>query len=284
MTLAVMDDLRRAEIPSFTGGEAAEITLKGNPYIFRSSFTQSTAMPRLVRYMKDAARAKSIAVVWVNNPFGRGGRDEMVKALGAQGIKIAADVSTEPQQTDFAGVVQKVKASDADAVFVYLNEEESARCLRELYKQTYDGWVYGETTLAGQQVIDLAGEAANGIRAHVGLTPHALLPGVRAFDNKFIKEYRYRSDHNGMKGYIAAYVLKAVTEKIGRFDSKAFAAAMKGVALSAAQHPGILLDVKYDDKGDLDRASFVVRVSGGRHEFVATLNAAAGDVAQASPK
>jgi len=284
MTLAVMDDLRRAEIPTFTGGEAAEITLKGNPYIFRSSFTQSTAMPRLARYMKDAARAKSVAVVWVNNPFGRGGRDEMVKALGAQGIKIAADVSTEPQQTDFAGVVQKVKASDADAVFVYLNEEESARCLRELYKQTYDGWVYGETTLAGQQVIDLAGEAANGIRAHVGLTPHALLPGVRAFDNKFIKEYRYRSDHNGMKGYVAAYVLKAVTEKIGRFDSKAFAAAMKGVALSAAQHPGILLDVKYDDKGDLDRSSFVVRVSGGRHEFIATLNAAAGDVAQASPK
>jgi hypothetical protein len=39
----------------------------------------------------------------------------MVRPLGAQGIKIAADVSTEPQQTDFAGVVQKVKASDTGA-------------------------------------------------------------------------------------------------------------------------------------------------------------------------
>ena len=60
--------------------------------------------------------------------------------------------------------------------------------------------------MASQSVIDLAGEAANGVRAHVGLTPHALIPGMRSFDNRFLKEYRYRSDHNGMKGYIAAYV------------------------------------------------------------------------------
>lgn len=273
ITLATMDELRQAQIPSFTGGEAAEITQKGNPYIFRTSFTQATAMPRLARYMKDTVRAKSVAVVTINNEFGRGGRDEMTKALAAQGIKVVADVVTEPRQNDFAGVVQKVKQADADAVFAYLNEEESARLLRELYRQTYDGWILGETTLAGQQVIELAGEAANGVQAHVGLTPHALMPAVRAFDNRFIKEYRYRSDHNGMKGYIAAYVLKAVTEKVGRFDQKAFAAAMKGVVLAARDHPGIVLDVKYDDKGDLDRASFVVRVAGGRHEFIATLGA-----------
>ena len=126
--------------------------------------------------------------------------------------------------------------------------------------------------------------AANGIRAHVGLTPHALIPGVRNFDNRFLKEYRYRSDHNGMKGYIAAYVLKAVTEKIGKFDSKALAEAMKGVSLTAQQYPGILLDVKYDDKGDISRTSFIVRVSGERHEFIATLPAEGIAQAAAAPK
>jgi branched-chain amino acid transport system substrate-binding protein len=51
---------------------------------------------------------------------------------------------------------------------------------------------------------------------------------------------------------------------------------MHGLVLSAREHPGILLDVRYDDKGDLDRASFIVRVNGSRHEFVAMLPAAAG--------
>jgi branched-chain amino acid transport system substrate-binding protein len=271
ITMAAMNEMRRAEVPTFTGGEAASITLQGNPYIFRTSFSQLTAMPRLARYIKDVIRARTVGIVWVDNEFGRGGREAMTKALEAEGIKVVADVSTEQRQVDFADAVQKVRQSDAEAMFVYLNEEESGRFLREVQRQGYDRWLVGETTLASQKVIELAGEAANGVRAHVGLTADALFPGVRAFDNKFIKEYRYKSDHNGMKGYIAAYVLKAVTEKIGRFDSKELAKAMKGIALSAKEYPGILLDVKYDDKGDLDRASFIVRVSGGRHEFIATL-------------
>jgi branched-chain amino acid transport system substrate-binding protein len=281
ITLAAMGEMQRAEVPTFTGGEAASLTQQGNAYLFRTSFNQVAAMPRLARYMKDVIRARTVAVVWVDNEFGRGGRDAMTKALDAQGIKVVADIPTTQQQADFAPAVTKLRQTNAEVAFVYLNEEESGRFLREAQRQDYDRWIVGETTIVGQKVIELAGDAANGVRAHVGLTADALLPGVRAFDNRFLKEYRYRSDHNGMKGYIAAYVLKAVTEKVGRFDSKALAKAMQGIALSAKEHPNILLDVKYDDKGDLDRASFIVRVSGGRHEFLATLPPSSGAVAAA---
>ena len=51
---------------------------------------------------------------------------------------------------------------------------------------------------------------------------------------------------------------------------------MRGMALSAKDHPGILLDVKYDDKGDLDRVSFIVRVVGRHQEMIAILPAALG--------
>jgi branched-chain amino acid transport system substrate-binding protein len=276
ITLAAMDQTRLAEIPTFTGGEATTITRQGNPYIFRTSLAQDAAMPKLVRYLKETARPKSLAVVWIDNDFGKGGREAMLKALEGQDIKVVADISTSQGQIAFADAVAQVKKADADALFVYLNEEESGHFLRELEKQGYHRPVFGETTLLGQKVIELAGEAANGVIGHVGLTPDALIPSIRDFSNRFIREYRGKSDHNGMKGYIAAHVLKAVTEKVGKFDPKAFAAAMKGVALSAKDHPGILLDVKYDDKGDLDRASFIVRVSSGRHEFIATVPSAAG--------
>ncbi len=79
-----------------------------------------------------------------------------------------------------------------------------------------------------------------------------------------------------MKGYIAAHVLKAATEKVGSFDAKAIAATLHGLAFSAAEHPGVLLDVKYDDRGDLDRVSFIVRVNGRHQEMIAILPAAAG--------
>jgi branched-chain amino acid transport system substrate-binding protein len=264
-----MGETRRAEITNFTGGEAAVITQQGNPYAFRTSFTQSTSMPKLARYIKDEIKAKSITIIFTNNDFGKGGRDEMVKALATLEIKVAADISTDPGQVDFSAAALKAKQSGADAVFAYLTEEEGARLLRELKKQGFDKPILGETTIIGQKVIELAGPAADGILGHVGLTPDAPQPAVKAFDEKYLKEYKQRTDHNGMKGYSSVYIVKAVTEKIGKFDSKALAAALHGAKISAKENPGVLLDVSFDQKGDLDRDSFIVKVVGGKQQVIA---------------
>ncbi|QWD80340.1 ABC transporter substrate-binding protein [Polynucleobacter sp. MWH-Spelu-300-X4] len=257
-----MSVTRQAEIPNFTGGEAAGITQQGNPYIFRTSFTQASAMPKIARYIKEKVKAKTVDIIFVNNDFGKGGRDLIIKSLQDNGVKIGADVSTESGQIDFSSAVIKVKQSSADAVFVYTNEEEAARVLRELKKQGYNKPVIGETVLTSQKVIELAGEFADGAIAHVGLTADAPQATVKKFDAAYQKEYKTRTDHNGLKGYTGIYIIKAVTEKIGKFDSKAFAAAMKNVSLSAKTNPGILLDVSFDANGDLDRESYMTKVVG----------------------
>ena len=56
------------------------------------------------------------------------------------------------------------------------------------------------------------------------------------------------------------YIVKAVTEKIRQIRSEAFAKAMHGLKLSAKEYPGVLLDVTFDDNGDLDRESFMTTV------------------------
>ena len=268
-----MAETKRAEIPNFTGGEAASITQQSNPYVFRTSFTQSTAMPKIANYVRDTLKAKSVDVIYVNNDFGKGGLDLIKKELEARGIKVPTVISTEPGQLDFSAPVLKTKQSGSDAVFVYSNEEESARALRELRKQGYAKPVVGETVLTSQKVIELAGEAANGAVAHVGLTADAPQPLIRKFNDAFQAEFKNKSDHNGLKGYSGMYIVKAVTEKIGKFDPKAFAVAMKNVSLSVKDHPGILLDVSFDTHGDLDRESYMTRVENGKQVVSAILPA-----------
>jgi len=266
-----MAETRRAEVPNFTGGEAANITQQGNPYVYRTSFSQATGMPKIANYIATGMKAKSVAVVFVNNDFGKGGRDAIVKELGARGIKVAADISTDAGQVDFSSAVLRAKQANADALFAYLNEEESARLLRELRKQGYDKPIVGETTIMGQKVIELAGDAANGVKGHVGLTIDAPNPLIRQFAEKYEKEFRSKSDHNGIKGYTGMYVVKAVTEKMGKFDRKGFAQAIRNACFSAKQHPGLLMDLCFDDKGDIDRESFLVEVKGGKQVVVETL-------------
>jgi branched-chain amino acid transport system substrate-binding protein len=262
---------QQAEVPQITGAEAADITQAGNPYIFRTSFGQQMSMPKIANYIRDGLKAKTVAVLWVNNDFGKGGRDTFIKEMNARNIKVVADVSTESGQVDFAADVVKVKGANADAIFVYTNEEESARFLREARKQGIKTPLIGETTLLGQKVIELAGDAANGVRGHVGLTVDAPIASVLAFRERFFKRYNYLPDHNGLKGYTGVYAVKHATEKLGKFDRKALAKSMHGLTIKPEQEPGILMEASWDNNGDIDRISFLAEVVDGKQKVVQIL-------------
>src|SRR5204863_4445729 len=94
-----------AEVPQIMGGEAANLTAQGSKYLFRTSFGQNVSMPKIANYLRDVVKAKSLAVVYQNNDFGKGGRNAIMKELETRGIKVLADLSTEAGQADFAADV-----------------------------------------------------------------------------------------------------------------------------------------------------------------------------------
>ncbi len=267
-----LDMVKNAEIPQFVGGEAAELTSLGSPYMFRTSFGQQIGMPKIANYIRDELKAKTIALIWVNNDFGKGGRDRLTKELAARNIKLVADISSESGQVDFAADVVKLKAANADAVFVYSNEEECARIMREARKQGLKGPFVGDTTLLSQKTIELAAEAANGVVGHVGLTVDAPMKEVKEFGERFQKRFKYKPDHNGLKGYTAVYAMRYVTEKkLGKFDRKALASTLHGLTITPKEEPGILIETSWDNVGEIDRISFLAEVVKGQQQIVKTL-------------
>jgi branched-chain amino acid transport system substrate-binding protein len=262
---------QQAEIPQIMGGEASDLTQQGNDYLFRTSFGQQASMPKIANYMRDTVKAKTVAVVWVNNDFGKGGRDNFTKEMNSRNIKIVADISTESGQADFAADVVKAKAASPDAIFVYTNEEESARFLREARKQGITVPLIGETTLLGQKVIDLAGEAANGARGHVGLSADIPVPAVQEFKNKFNARFKYVPDHNGIKGYTGVYAAAYATTKLGKLDRKALAKSLHGMTITPKDEPGILIETTWDAKGDIDRISYIAEVVNGKQTITSEL-------------
>lgn len=265
-----MVEAQRGEKPQIMGGEAANLTEQDNPFIFRTSFGQTTSMPKIATYMQSTG-VKSVAVIYINNDFGKGGHDNFLKAAEVAGMSIAVDISTEPQQADYAPEVLKAKESGADAIFAYLNEEESAKLLLEIRKQGYDKPIFGETVLLAQSVIDLAGEAANGVQGHVGLSVAAPVESIQDFGKRFEAKYGHASDHNGIKGYISLHFVKEITERLGKFDSKALAEGLHCTTITTADEPGVLMDVIFDDKGNVDRESFLVEIKDGKQEITQVL-------------
>jgi branched-chain amino acid transport system substrate-binding protein len=270
--LVDMQLTQAAEIPEIVGGEAATITQKGNPFVFRTSFGQQFSMPKIANYIRDGLKAKTVALVWVNSDFGKPGRDNFLKEMAKDNIKVIADISTELGQTDFSADVIKVKAANADVIFAYVNEEESARFLKEARKQGITKTpIVGETTLLSQKVIELAGGASEGTQGHVALTVDAPVPEVKAFAERFKKRFNYICDHNGIKGYTAVYFVKYVAEKMGKFDSKGFIDVAHGLTITPKEEPNILMEVTWDKNGDIDRESFLGEVVDNKQKIVKIL-------------
>ena len=149
---SVMVDMmltQQAENSEIVGGEAAAITQKDDPYVFRTSFGQQFSMPKIANYIRDGVKAKTVAVLWVNNDFARGTRhlhqgNEIARHQGRR--RYRHGIPAKP----ILGRRSKIKSANADAIFVYTNEEESARFLKEAKKQGIKAPLIGETTLLGQ--------------------------------------------------------------------------------------------------------------------------------------
>ena len=60
------------------------------------------------------------------------------------------------------------------------------------------------------------------------------------------------------------YIVKAITEKLGKVDSKAFAAALHGAKISVKDYPACCSTSRSTHNGDLDRESFLVKVDNGK--------------------
>lgn len=265
--------VEQAELPQLVAAQAAELTMGGNQSVFRMNLGQQSGMVKIADYIDTDLKAKKVAVVWIKNDYGKGGRDIFVEQLKKRGIELVADLSTEPGQVDYAVDALKVKNSGADAVFVYLTYEESARFLLEARKQRITQPLIGETSLLGQIVVNLAGEAANGVRGLVGLSPEAPLEPVKQFKEAYTKEYNAPPDFTAMGGFIAVNVIKAVTEKNGKLDCALLAKSLHGLTLDVAQHPGVLMTTTWDKNGDVERETYIGEIVGGQMKIIRTLPA-----------
>jgi branched-chain amino acid transport system substrate-binding protein len=276
-TKANMVIAQEAGIPQITGSEAAELSRQGNPFFFRTSFGQDVGMAKLVKWLLDDLRLDRIALVYVNNAFGKGGRDVVVQYLRERGKTLAADISTEVQQADFTAELTKARNSGANALLLYLHEEESARAIRQVRKLGLKMEVVGETTLCTQTTINAAGDEINGVKCHVGLSPEAPVPALQTMAKKFDERFNGKPDHNGIKGYIGTYMVKAAVEKLGAFtDGRKLADCLRHQIFPVRQHPGVLMDLYVDERGDVDRESFLVEVKNRKQEIVKVLPALRG--------
>ena len=266
-TVANMEMARQAGIPQFTGSEAVLVVQKGNPNIFLTSFSQQVAFSKLIRWLVEDLKADKIGLIYANDAFGRGGREMFLKFLKDRGKTVVADISTEPGQANFTPELTQVRTSGVTHLMIYNHEEENARVMIQLRTMGLKVETIGDN-LCAQTSIDAGGDAMNGAKCQVPMTSVSPVPRMTDLGLRFKDRYGKSPDHNMFKGYIGAYMLKAVVERVGAFDQGKVRDCLHNNLFAAAEEPGLLVDVYVQPNGDTDRESFIVEVQNRQPKVV----------------
>jgi branched-chain amino acid transport system substrate-binding protein len=259
-TLANMNVARDAGIPQFVGSESPSIGRQKNPNTFVTSINAELAMQKVQYWLTEVLKVKNMALIWANDEFGRAGRDAMKKLLEPKGVKFVADLASEVGQSSFSGELSRIKTSGADTIFIYLYEEESGRLLPQLREMGIDKTmrVVGHTTLLTEDTLRLAKDAANGVVGHVGESPVAM--PLKPLADRYLAKFKELPDHNFYKAYIGTMTVRAVVEETKTLDQQKLRDYLHNRTLCVKNHPGILMDLHYDENGDIDRESFLIKI------------------------
>lgn len=270
-----VESMKRTEgtlTPQFTGGEAASITRKFHRSLLRTSLDQQGAMPRLAAFAVYGLGAKRLAVLWIDNEFGRSGVGELVSAAERRGGAVVFQAGVAPGTKDLGAAVSQALAAKPDALLLYLNEGESVEALKAVHAQGAAVPVIGDAPLVSTKVIAAAGAAAEGVLAHTSISVDVDTPEMQRFAAQYRARFGGAPDHNSVKGYFAVQTLKAGLTRAGRLDQALFLDAIKAGRYESKEHPQLMTTFSYDFFGNLNRESYFVQVKGGRARVIAQMS------------
>jgi branched-chain amino acid transport system substrate-binding protein len=108
------------------------------------------------------------------------------------------------------------------------------------------------------------------------MTALSPVPSMVELGRRLQERFGRVPDHNAFKGYIGMHLMKAAIERVGAVDLAKVRDCLHTNLFTAAEEPGLLMDMYVDDKGDVDRSSFIVEVKNRKPEVAKVVPMLAG--------
>ncbi len=196
-----------------------------------------------------------VAILSKTNPYGENLAAQFKIDAAAAGLTIVSDNRYDQAARDFSVVVQKVKASGAEAVFMPGNYEETAAILKRAREIGLAIPLIGTDGAYSPQLMALAGPAAEGFYLTM-LGVDEASPYYRRFREAYELKYGESPDVFSAYGYEGAMILFQVMLAAPTVQAQR-------QLLETGEWDGLLGRVSFDRDGEIVREVQVLTVRGG---------------------
>jgi branched-chain amino acid transport system substrate-binding protein len=260
-TLAAVPVTARAEIPQVTPlSSAPTITQQNSKFIFRVQVTAASSGQALGKYLTQDKGFKKVAIVNDTNEFGTNYANEVEKVLRSANAGPVVRETYATSDKDFSAQLLKVQNAGADAVVLSGQFTEGALILTQMKQLGIQLQAAGPDGLIFPKLIELAGDAADGVIFTNTYVDTVDDPKVKDFAGKYERKFSKKSDNGSALAYDSIYLMARAIEKAGAADPQKIAA-----ALSDTEYDGITGKISFDANGDSKRDPFVFAVKGNSY-------------------
>ncbi|MCP3666789.1 MAG: ABC transporter substrate-binding protein [Gammaproteobacteria bacterium] len=162
-TLAVMPEVKKAGIPFISLAGSVKIIKPVQKWTFKMPHTDAMAAAKIFGDMQKRGFTK-IALISGNGGFGKSGHAQSLALAPQYGIEVVVDESYGKKDTDMTAQLSKVRGSGAEAILNFGFGSGPAIVTKNVKQLGLDLPLYQSHGVASKKYIDLAGDAAEGVR------------------------------------------------------------------------------------------------------------------------
>ncbi len=201
-SIAVMPLVEKNKVPFISLAGSVKIINPVNKWVFKTPHTDRMAASKVFTDMQKRG-IKKIALISGSGGFGKSGRAQSLTLAPEYGLTVVADESYGAKDTDMTTQLTKIRDTDAEAILNFGFGSGPAIVTRNIRQLGITLPLYQSHGVASKKFIELAGDAAEGVR----LPAAALLVANNLSDDdeqkKILIDYknRFEAEHGSVSTF-----------------------------------------------------------------------------------
>ncbi len=236
-----------------------------SPYTFRYFTSGAQEAPIMSRLASGKLGVKTASLIYQNDEYGLAYADAFKKDFESVGGKIVSMDGFARSESDFRGILLKLKSSKPDMIYVIALDQSLATILKQTRESGITSKIATNWVLANPQVISLAGSAADGVYVtSPSYYDENSSPEVKLFNESYKKEYNKVPSAYAAIGYDLVHLLSLVRKDNKDVDRTKLINDLTNIG----QVRGIMGDLKIDGEGEITFALRPAVIYAGKLKFL----------------
>jgi branched-chain amino acid transport system substrate-binding protein len=237
-------------------------------YVFNITILSDQESQFLAAFAFRRLNARTAAVAFVNNEYGRGYGDSFASAFTAAGGTVKISEAHEQGATEFRTAVEKFRAAGVDLVFLATYYSEGALLLKQAAELGFSSQWLSNSSMETPDFLALAGDAAEGIIfSQPGFDAEATDSITTDFVAKYRAAYGIEPDFWTAQYYDGTRLLAAAVASGARTGPE-----IRDYLKGLNAFPGLTGPVQFDSTNGVTRSVRFKTVAGGRFQYLPETN------------